>query len=64
MRRAGKGRGKRERKGKRLVGIGHANLDALLVHRELMVIRYPNSAERFEKLQQVRRQIAERDGAA
>lgn len=59
MRRAGKGRHQRERKGKRGVNIGHGNLEALLVHCELMVIRYPNSAERFRKLEQVRRRIAQ-----
>jgi hypothetical protein len=60
VRRAGKGRHKRERKGKRDVGVASGDLEALLIHRELMVIRYPNSAERFRKLQQVRSLIAER----
>jgi hypothetical protein len=63
VRRAGLGRGKRERKGKRHVDAG-GNLDALLAHRELQAIRYPNSAEAHRKLLDTRAAVARRDGRA
>lgn len=60
MRKAGKGRGKRQRKGKRHVG-ATGNLDALLAHRELQAIRYPHSEEAHRKLLEVKRLIDFRD---
>ena len=59
MRRAGKGRGKRERKGKRHVGAG--SIEALLAHRELQALRYPNSETAYRKLLDLRLRMEAND---